>query len=199
MRSYLYILQLLLSVSCAFLVSTTQAQTQKAVPSIVVHKGATPTQKDNNTIDTGEVYLAIHFKIEPEWHIYWKYPGDAGLPTKVAFSGPKGIEFGELLWPESEKFMQSGDVVGYGYSGETALFSKVVVPEYVKDGEISAGVRWLECSKTLCVPGKAELKIPLKELTAPSSQYARDLSALLNTVPSKEESDRLLKERTKTK
>ena len=22
----------------------------------------------------------LHLKLDPHWHVYWKYPGDAGLP-----------------------------------------------------------------------------------------------------------------------
>jgi len=28
----------------------------------------------------GDNKLGLYFKLEPGWHIYWKNPGDAGLP-----------------------------------------------------------------------------------------------------------------------
>ena len=30
-----------------------------------------------------EIYLGLHFKLKPDWKIYWKYPGDTGLPTSL--------------------------------------------------------------------------------------------------------------------
>ena len=29
----------------------------------------------------------IYFKLEPGWHVYWKNPGDAGLPPRNAVRG----------------------------------------------------------------------------------------------------------------
>ncbi len=39
--------------------------------------------------------VGVLFRIAPEWHIYWKYPGDAGLATEVKFELPKGFVAGD--------------------------------------------------------------------------------------------------------
>ena len=33
--------------------------------------------------DAAELRLGLHFRLEPGWKIYWRSPGDAGLPPKI--------------------------------------------------------------------------------------------------------------------
>ena len=40
-------------------------------------------------LDQKELYLGLHFKLEPDWKIYWKHPGDSGLPPKDKSTAPK--------------------------------------------------------------------------------------------------------------
>ena len=37
-----------------------------------------------SAIVPGETFLVgVRLKMEPRWHTYWKYPGDAGIPTDI--------------------------------------------------------------------------------------------------------------------
>ena len=40
-----------------------------------------------------ELILGLRFKLTPGWHIYWKNPGDSGLPPELECNLPVGIEF----------------------------------------------------------------------------------------------------------
>ena len=33
----------------------------------------------------------LYFKLEPGWHVYWKNPGDAGLPPNIHWTLPEGV------------------------------------------------------------------------------------------------------------
>ncbi len=33
------------------------------------------------------------------WHVYWRNPGDSGLPPEVAWTLPAGFSAGPLQWP----------------------------------------------------------------------------------------------------
>ena len=103
--------------------------------------------------------VGVLFRMQPDWHIYWRYPGEFGLPTRVTFKLPQGFKVGELQWPVPEKFMQSGDQVGFGYSKEVVLFASVQpsTPKPLEAKDIQAEVKWLNCSPKLCVPDSAEL------------------------------------------
>ena len=71
-------------------------------------------------------FLVLNFKNFPEWHTYWKNPGDAGLSIKNSFSiDQKDFALEELEWPVPKKFVQPGNLWGYGYEGEYSLFYKL--------------------------------------------------------------------------
>jgi thiol:disulfide interchange protein DsbD len=106
--------------------------------------------------------LGVLFEMKPDWHIYWRNPGDSGLATSIEFELSDGIEAGPLLWPAPERFIQPGDILGYGYTGSVVLASKVYVPTEVETDSIHvrAKIRWLAC-KDVCIPGSSELETSL--------------------------------------
>jgi DsbC/DsbD-like thiol-disulfide interchange protein len=107
--------------------------------------------------------VGVLLRIAPEWHIYWKYPGDAGLATAVTFELPKGFVAGELQWPLPQAFVQPGGVAGYGYTGSVLLTAEVTPPNDLAAGKefaIRAKASWLSC-RNICRPGHAELNARL--------------------------------------
>jgi hypothetical protein len=45
---------------------------------------------DVSAVKPGEEFtLGVLLKIKPKWHIYWKYPGDAGLATAVTMEAAR--------------------------------------------------------------------------------------------------------------
>ena len=119
---------------------------------------------DASAVAAGQPFkVGVLFRIAPEWHIYWKYPGDAGLATAVTLELPKGFVAGELQWPLPQSFVQPGDLTVYGYSGSVMLTAEVVPPKDLPAGRefsIGAKISWLGC-RDLCRPGRAELSAKL--------------------------------------
>ncbi|MCB9222323.1 MAG: hypothetical protein H6615_10910, partial [Ignavibacteria bacterium] len=55
-----------------------------------------------------DFFIAIKLDVAEEWHIYWKNPGDSGLPTEVKWTLPKGVEAdGGLIWQVPERIAWS--------------------------------------------------------------------------------------------
>ena len=123
-----------------------------------------------------EITLGVLLKIKPNWHIYWKYPGDAGLATsvkwKLADSSADAAQ-PELRFPLPVRFDQPGDVVGYGYKDEVLLTARVKASQGAagESKEFAVDVSWLVCEQ-VCIPGKAKLSlsIPLADKTTPANQ-----------------------------
>jgi DsbC/DsbD-like thiol-disulfide interchange protein len=118
--------------------------------------------------------LGVLLRMQPEWHVYWRNPGDAGLATSVRWSLPEGFRAGELRWPVPEAWNQPGNIVGYGYEGSVLLAAEVQAPAGLAAGSsvpVGAEVRWLSC-KHVCIPGQASLKLdlPVVEAPAPASR-----------------------------
>jgi DsbC/DsbD-like thiol-disulfide interchange protein len=137
---------------------------------------------DVSAVKPGEEFtLGVLLKIKPNWHVYWKYPGDAGLATTVKWKLPDaGAGAGgdaaaqpELRFPLPVRFDQPGDVVGYGYKHEVLLTARVKAPHGAagETKQFAADVSWLVC-ETICIPGKAKLSlsIPLADKTTPANQ-----------------------------
>lgn len=111
----------------------------------------------------GRTRVGIHFEIEEGWHIYANPPGDAGLATSVAWSGPAGVTFGPLYGPRPQTFLEPGDIRTFGYAGATVLYSALKASPRMPVGQalpIRARVKWLAC-REICIPGSAELELAL--------------------------------------
>ncbi len=103
---------------------------------------------------------ALHFRIQPHWHIYWKNPGDSGIPPAITWTLPEGVTAGEFAWPTPER-IEVPPLVNYGYSNEAYLMMPITVPSTWKVGTalpLKAKVSWLVC-KEICIPGKAEVTL----------------------------------------
>jgi thiol:disulfide interchange protein/DsbC/DsbD-like thiol-disulfide interchange protein len=118
---------------------------------------------DVSAIEPGQKFrLGVLYKIEPGWHIYWKYSGDSGIPTKVEWHLPPGFKTHDLQWPLPLRDKEPGDLEVFAYNSEILLFTTVEAPDTLPPGSVSieAKTNWLVC-QSLCVPGSAQLKLDL--------------------------------------
>jgi DsbC/DsbD-like thiol-disulfide interchange protein len=118
---------------------------------------------EQTSILPGRPFTAgVSLRMDPGWHVYWKNPGDSGLPTKVSWDLPAGFTAGALQWPVPERFETQG-LVTYGYSREVLLLAVITPPASLPVGEVvtlGAKVEWLACTIE-CTPGKAALRVSL--------------------------------------
>ena len=62
----------------------------------------------------GTVPLGLEFRLEKDWHIYWRTPGDAGFPPHVKWDGSENLAEATLHWPVPERFSVLGlETLGY--------------------------------------------------------------------------------------
>jgi thiol:disulfide interchange protein DsbD len=108
----------------------------------------------------------------PHWHTYWKFSGDAGLPTEIKWNLPPGWKAGEIQWPIPFRLIDLGDIETYGYEKEVMLLQEITPPASLSDSSIklAAEASWLVCEK-LCIPGSATLQIelPVSDKNAPAN------------------------------
>jgi thiol:disulfide interchange protein DsbD len=126
---------------------------------------------DAATVQAGQKFhIGVWYKIEPEWHIYWKYAGDSGIPTEIQWQLPPGFQAGPLQWPLPGRHKEPGDLEVFAYGSEVLLYAEVTAPASLPAGPIAikADSKWLVC-KSSCVPGEANLSLELN-----SGQTASD-------------------------
>jgi thiol:disulfide interchange protein DsbD len=143
---------------------------------------------DVESIAAGRPFQAgLRLRMEPEWHTYWKNPGDSGLPTRLTWKLPEGFEAGSIEWPYPEVFKQ-GPVTSYGYTGEVLLPVTITPPPTLTAGTsvtLAARADWLECREA-CLPGRRELSLMLPvrpEPPRPSAAWAPVFAAARERLP----------------
>ena len=118
---------------------------------------------ETSQVVEGQVFdLALNFKLEPHWHIYWKNPGASGLPVEIEWELPDGFTVGEIQWPAPER-IELGGLISYGFEDVVTLIVPVQAPEMLESGiflPIKAEASWLIC-KEVCLPGDASLALEL--------------------------------------
>ncbi|TGD96617.1 protein-disulfide reductase DsbD family protein [Methylobacterium nonmethylotrophicum] len=117
----------------------------------------------------GTLTAGVRLTMKPGWHVYWRNPGDSGLPPEIAWSLPPGFAAGTVAWPAPER-IPVGDLMNFGYEGEVLLAVPLTVPETVGPGPVSlrAKVSYLVCERE-CVPGEAALAASLPVAPAGTS------------------------------
>jgi thiol:disulfide interchange protein/DsbC/DsbD-like thiol-disulfide interchange protein len=119
---------------------------------------------DVHAIAPGSTFaVGVLMRMDKGWHTYWKNAGEAGLPTTIAWTLPKGVQAGDIQWPVPHKYIEEGDVLTYGYADETMLLVPITVSsEFSATArvELKAKVEWLEC-ESICVPGSADVVLNL--------------------------------------
>lgn len=75
----------------------------------------------------GKATIAVVFKIEPGWHLYWTNPGEAGAPPKVKWTLPAGVTVSDPQFPVPKRKIIS-DLTAFVYENEVALLADITVP-----------------------------------------------------------------------
>jgi thiol:disulfide interchange protein DsbD len=113
---------------------------------------------DNETVEPGgQMRVGVVFSMDPDWHIYWRNSGQAGMATGVEFAG-EDLSFGSLKWPAPHAYEQKGEVFTFGYGDQVMLFTEATVADSA-EGKVTveASVNYLAC-KVDCIPGSSELE-----------------------------------------
>jgi len=111
--------------------------------------------------------VGLLLRMAPHWHTYWKFSGDAGLPTEIKWKLPPDWKVGDIQWPIPLKTNDPGDIQTYGYQDEVLLMQEITPPASVAGAtvKLSAQADWLVCEK-ICIPGSATLQLELPTSTS---------------------------------
>ncbi len=135
-------------------------------------QGVSATPASASVSAPSTVWVGLQLTHQPEWHTYWKNPGDSGLPTQLQWTLPVGVMAGDIQWP-SPKRLPLGQLVNYGYEGTVLLPVPLTITPEFKPGLLASSLliqlkaSWLVC-RLECIPEEDEfsLSLPLKGSTA---------------------------------
>jgi len=111
------------------------------------------------------LWVGLQLTHQPEWHTYWRNPGDSGLPTHIELNLPAGITAGDVQWPLPHK-LKAGNLTNYGFEKTVLLAMPLTVSKQFKPNahnelDIQLHANWLVC-RLECIPqeGDFALRIP---------------------------------------
>ncbi|WP_147044864.1 protein-disulfide reductase DsbD family protein [Methylobacterium gnaphalii] len=108
------------------------------------------------------VTVGIHMAMKPGWHVYWRNPGDSGLPPEMAWELPPGARVGAIDWPVPER-LPVQTLMNYGYEGEVTLLLPLSVPQNIPAGQplhVGGKLSYLVCEE-ICIPGSSDLALDI--------------------------------------
>ncbi len=152
------ILALLLALPCAALAQPVVRTPFVEAELVAATAGAAPG---------GRVQAALRLKMIPDWHVYWRNPGDAGQPPSLDWALPAGFEAGTFRWPAPRR-IPVGPLMNYGYEDEVFLPFEVAVPAGASGRvRLGAHAKWLVCNEERCVPedGALALEVAVGDTT----------------------------------
>jgi thiol:disulfide interchange protein DsbD len=119
------------------------------------------------------IWLGLRLEMQPGWHVYWKQPGDSGLPPRLKWTLPPEFTAKDIVFPYPHRFA-TGALASYGYSGEVLLLVSLTAPATLPAGgtvRLTTNASWLECRET-CIPAKAALGLALPVRGGPAPKAA---------------------------
>ena len=129
-----------------------------------------------------ELPLGLEFRLAPGWKIYWRTPGEAGLPPTLDLQMANGAPLqSQIEWPVPKRFNAFG-FDNFGYAD--AVILPVAVRGYDRGAalQIRGQIEALVCSD-ICVPLAGALRLDLADGPAEPSSMAMAIAQFAAKVP----------------
>lgn len=131
----------------------------------------------------GSYAAGLEFMLDPGWHTYWRYPGDAGIPPQIDISGANNVRDHEVLYPVPERYSD-------GFSTSVVYHDGIVLPIKVRPERPNEPVHldlhvFFGVCSDICVPGEASLSLELSPSDAQDRLSAKLIARDLAAVPAK--------------
>jgi DsbC/DsbD-like thiol-disulfide interchange protein len=109
--------------------------------------------------------LELRLETAPGWHFYAPDPGDGGVPARIEWSLPAGIEIRSLEWPDPER-LEEPPFVLHVYRGDVVVRARLEAGGGVADSAvISARITGAVC-REVCVVQEADVSLVLPVVAA---------------------------------
>jgi suppressor for copper-sensitivity B len=133
----------------------------------------------------GKLYAALQFKLAGEWHVYWRSPGDAGVPPQADWKNSENLKSATFQYPMPTLYAMQG-LLTEGYKGD------VVFPLLIEKTDPAQGVKLkgelnvLVCSD-ICVPAKYSVALDIPAGAVATQEATDTLKTWLAKVPKQDD------------
>lgn len=135
----------------------------------------------------GDSFLgALHLKLADKWHVYWRNPGDSGLPPSATWASSPQVTAGEFRFPAPHA-IPLATLMNYGYEHEVVLPFEVKIAADAKPGDIltiGGKFEYLICAD-ICIPEDVTLTaaMPVARAEATSQEGSQVIIGALPSLP----------------
>ncbi len=168
----------LISLACIWLAgASAQPRETYADVSLIAEKSA--------VVAGDTFYAAFKLDLVDGWHVYWRNPGDAGLPPAANWQAG-GALAGEFIWPVPHELeVIPGELMDYGYEERLVLPFPVSVPANASGFvSLSGTLEYLICEE-ICIPESADfaLELPIVEHAIANEGDGGQIAAAIAQAP----------------
>ena len=132
--------------------------------------------------DDANIHAGLEFKLAEDWKVYWRSPGDAGLPTALDFSSSAAVDGHDLGFPAPIRFSILG-FDSYGYKDEVIYPLTLELARAGQGFSTAARLSGLVC-KDICLPVDETLTLSLPKGEAMPSVHAQRIAQARSRIPS---------------
>ncbi|MEM8702925.1 MAG: protein-disulfide reductase DsbD domain-containing protein [Pseudomonadota bacterium] len=123
---------------------------------VEVHGGAVRLISEGPLQD-GRYRAGLEFLMEPGWHTYWRYAGEAGIPPQISITSSQNVAELDILYPVPERYND-------GFSESIVYHDGIVLPFVITPVSAEDPARleidvFFGICKDICVPGDAALSL----------------------------------------
>jgi suppressor for copper-sensitivity B len=132
------------------------------------------------------VSLGLQVRLDPGWKIYWRSPGDAGIPPRFDWTGSGNLAAAEVRWPVPHRFSLYGlDTFGYKDAVVLPIAARLAKPgaPLTLRLKLSYGI-----CREVCIPYDADLALDLPAGAGQESAFAPLIARYAALVPTAGES-----------
>lgn len=142
---------------------------------------------ERSAATAGDAFLgAVRLKLADKWHVYWRNPGDSGLPPTATWSSSPQVTAGEFKFPAPQA-IPLGPLMNYAYEHEVVLPFDVKIAADAKPGDIltiGGKIEYLICAD-ICIPEDVTLTaaMPIEKAPATSEEGSKVIVGALGGLP----------------
>ncbi|MEK9658281.1 MAG: protein-disulfide reductase DsbD domain-containing protein [bacterium] len=125
--------------------------------------------------DTLLLKATLH--LDPEWHSYWKNPGNIGKSLSINWDKKSPIKHSRIYWP-APSIIESNNSYSLGYTQKMTLIIEVQTKKTRdKTLHLNGSFHWLICKES-CIPQQSHIKISLPHGPSIKSPSYTDINTL---------------------
>jgi len=129
---------------------------------------------ENLSIKPGQSFwIGVRMDLRDGWYVYYRNPGDSGMPLMTEWMHDKDFSIGEIQWPYPLWIDVGAGLASYGYYGDVLLMMEATAPDDLEPGTeytLKAEADYLICEK-VCIPEYVDIELTL-EVTDGEVEYS---------------------------